>query len=328
MVNGVNTDKNVIKIEDLQVNTLNNNKLFSLTKVSGIEKDKSNNDDAVAVNISRESQLKYENNSVNVKKKGVTSARELWENDSASIKREGRTDVTGNMHEWEIFRLDEPETYDKWNELDNKKWELFHAIAGNNEVHDIQDLENCIKGDTEKRKKFDEYLSVQIEESKVYDEWRERRCMSTGRFKNPVAGSFSMVNNLEQIYSDATHDTSFNYYGKNSDSYRSSLWRYNSKFNVLLTTDMLKCLENNKKSDNKKDKEKYDSMMGKIDNAVNEMKRAEKEYEGNFEWLRFGVKLWDDGRVTYHANYKGCKEKNGIMADSADELLEKLMNNN
>ena len=56
------------------------------------------------------------------------------------------------------------------------------------------------------------------------------------------------------------------------------------------------------------------------------MKRAEKEYEGNFEWLRFGVKLWDDGRVTYHANYKGCKEKDGIMADSADELLEKLMN--
>ena len=310
MTNSINV--NLLKNENLKTNVLSSNKLFSQTEVTVGEKEKSNNDDAVAVNISRESQLKYENNSVNVKKKGVTSARELWENDTLNYKRDSRKDFYGNYDILESLRLDEPETYDKYMELHNVYCDLRHAYEG------------C----SEQSEEFLEIAKAACNASDVISEWRERRCMSTGRFKNPVAGSFSMVNNLEQIYSDATHDTSFNYYGKNSDSYRSSLWRYNSKFNVLLTTDMLKCLENNKKSDNKKDKEKYDSIMGKIDNAVNEMKRAEKEYEGNFEWLRFGVKLWDDGRVTYHANYKGCKEKNGIMADSADELLEKLMNNN
>ena len=73
--------------------------------------------------------------------------------------------------------------------------------------------------------------------------------------------------------------------------------------------------------------EKYESMMKKIDASIKEMKKAEKEYEGNHEWLRFGVKFWEDGKVTYHANYKGCKDKDGIMADSTDELLKKLMNN-
>ena len=68
-------------------------------------------------------------------------------------------------------------------------------------------------------------------------------------------------------------------------------------------------------------------MMKKIDASIKEMKKAEKEYEGNHEWLRFGVKFWEDGKVTYHANYKGCKDKDGIMADSTDELLKKLMNN-
>lgn len=308
MSNSINV--NLLKNENLKTNVLNSNKLFSQAEVAIGEKEKSNTDDAVAVNISRESQLKYENNSVNVKKRGVTSARELWENDTVNYKRDSRKDFYGNYDILESLRLDEPETYDKYMELHNAYCDLRHAYEG------------C----SEQSEEFLEIAKAACKASDVISEWRERRCMSTGRFKNPVTGSFSRVNNLEQIYSDATHDTSFNYYGKNSDGYRSSLWRYNSKFNVLLTTDMLKSLENYGKSSNKKDKEKYDSMMGKIDNAVNEMKRAEKEYEGNFEWLRFGVKFWDDGRVTYHANYKGCKEKDGIMADSADELLEKLMN--
>ena len=64
----------------------------------------------------------------------------------------------------------------------------------------------------------------------------------------------------------------------------------------------------------------------KIDEAVKKMKAAEKNYEGNLEELQFGVKLWNNGDVTYHANYKGCKGgKIGIMANSAEELLQKLM---
>ncbi|MBQ2115963.1 MAG: hypothetical protein II193_05200 [Lachnospiraceae bacterium] len=324
MSNSINI--NLFKSEDLKTNGLNNNSLFSQTKVIGIENEK-NKDDAVAVNISRESHLKYENNSSNIKKQGVTSARELWENECSGIKRDGRTNVAGNMNELEIFRLDEPETYDKWMSLWKKEVRLHEEIRGNNETHDIQDLENCINGDPEKRKKFDEYMEIKEEERRISNDWRERRCMATGRFKNPVIGSYDRINKLEQIYSDETHDTSFNYYTKDSDNYRNSLWRYNSKFNVLLTTDIFKSLEKYEKSDDKKDKEKYESMMKKIDASIKEMKKAEKEYEGNHEWLRFGVKFWEDGKVTYHANYKGCKDKDGIMADSTDELLKKLMNN-
>ena len=62
------------------------------------------------------------------------------------------------------------------------------------------------------------------------------------------------------------------------------------------------------------------------DSFVKKMKEAERNYEGNLEELQFGVKLWKNGDVTYHANYKGCKEgKNGIIASSAEELLQKLM---
>ena len=67
-------------------------------------------------------------------------------------------------------------------------------------------------------------------------------------------------------------------------------------------------------------------LLGEELNTANrQWTQAEKEYEGNLEFLCFGVKLWDDGKVTYHANYKDCENDDGIMADSADELLEKLM---
>lgn len=54
------------------------------------------------------------------------------------------------------------------------------------------------------------------------------------------------------------------------------------------------------------------------------MKEAEKNYEGTHKALRFGVMLDDSGNVTFHANYSGCEDENGIMANSAEELLEKL----
>jgi hypothetical protein len=127
------------------------------------------------------------------------------------------------------------------------------------------------------------------------------------------------------LYSDDQHDTRFNYYSDNSET---NMWGLNSKFTVLLPVDMLNDLAT---LDNiqKMPEEKYSDIhnnVEKIDEAVKKMKEAEKNYEGNLEELQFGVKLWNNGDVTYHANYKGCKGgKIGIMANSAEELLQKLM---
>ena len=74
-----------------------------------------------------------------------------------------------------------------------------------------------------------------------------------------------------------------------------------------------------------KDKSAVSALLKRIDKAVKEMKNVEKQYEGNLQGLQFGVKLWDDGRVTYHARYAGCGNEEGIMADSAEELLGMLM---
>ena len=162
------------------------------------------------------------------------------------------------------------------------------------------------------------------EEHKIYFDWYRRRCLSGGTFKNPVNVQFTALNTMETMYSDSEHDISFNYYGRVSDP-RDSMWRYNSKFNVLISADMFnrtKLLDNLGAASDKDRKDLYD-MLETIDKSVREMKQAEKDYEGDLEYLRFGVKLWDDGKVTYHANYKDCENDDGIMADSIDELFEK-----
>ena len=42
-------------------------------------------------------------------------------------------------------------------------------------------------------------------------------------------------------------------------------------------------------------------------------------------YLRFGVKFDEDYNATYHANYAGCENEDGIMGYTPQELLEKLM---
>lgn len=42
-------------------------------------------------------------------------------------------------------------------------------------------------------------------------------------------------------------------------------------------------------------------------------------------YLRFGIKLYDSGNVSYHANYSYCADRNGISASSPEKLLEQLM---
>ena len=151
--------------------------------------------------------------------------------------------------------------------------------------------------------------------------------MSTGRFQAPRTGRGAALESLEAKYSTEGHNTSFNYStpGK-QDGRNSSLWRFCSKFNVLLSSEMYKSLDRfGNINTSSKDKSAVSALLERIDKAVKEMKNVEKQYEGTLYGLQFGVELLDDGRVTYHARYAGCGNEEGIMADSAEELLEMLM---
>ena len=279
----------------------------SQLKLSGIEKEKVDDSNSVVLDLSHEGKLMAENNMRHAKEAGTTSIREEWENHTTEIKMRERTNTTGNFDILETFRLDEPETYAKWTELYNKAWSLFDARLTSEDAKLAHD-------------------KASMEEHRVMDDWYYRRCLATGTFKNPVNVQFTALNTLETMYSDSDHEVSFNYYGQVSDP-RDSMWRYKSKFNVLISAGMfnnIKLLDNLDTASEKDQKKLYD-MMEKIDKSAKEMKQAEKDYEDDLECLRFGVKLWDDEKVTYHANYKNCENDDGIMADSIDELLEKLM---
>ena len=80
------------------------------------------------VSISREGRLKaanWENGEKKQKKAGVTSARELFENDTSRLRAEARGH-RGNVGVdlLEMMRLDEPESYAKFMELEQKAFEL------------------------------------------------------------------------------------------------------------------------------------------------------------------------------------------------------------
>lgn len=157
-------------------------------------------------------------------------------------------------------------------------------------------------------------------------EWEEQHSDENGRFQSPASRQFTAIDVLEKTYSDSTHDTTFNFYGKYDDIQPShsiyvgaSLWHYSTKFNVLLTTDMLNTLASGSKG-------AANDVLKQIDTAVSNMKDVEKAYSGNHASLRFGVIFGDDGAATYHAIYAGCKEKYGISADDPNSLLEMLMN--
>jgi hypothetical protein len=246
------------------------------------------------------------------KKAGVSSAREAWENDSAKIRESSRHDIYGGHDFLYMLRMDEPETYEKVCECMSKANEYKHEenngliVANRNE----DKIMEC----------FQEATAIEME-------WFNRRCMSTGTFIDPIDSRSSVIESLEDKYSNGSHDLSINFYGKDGQDEidgaknkfsGASLWRYSTKFNLLLSTDMLKTLANGN------DKEKK-SLLDEIDKSVNNMKKIELDYEGNKSSLCLGVKFHADGNITYHANYKDCSNSYGIQANSADELLEKLL---
>lgn len=241
------------------------------------------------------------------KKSGVTSRRELWEEQTVEEKRTRQYDFLGNIDLEETLRLDEPETYDRIKEL----WRI--QAKGTNPSY---------TGRFTWYGMTDEAKQATIEESRLKNDWFERRCMSEGTFKNPITGQIAAMEVVERIYSDSSHDTSLNFYGHNDDgSYRESMWRFSSKFNVLLSADMVKQLAD------PEGKLSHD-LIEKIDDVITKMKEVEESYEGDYAAVQFGAKFHKDGSVSYHASYAGAQRAGRveIEASTPEELLDKLNN--
>ena len=302
MSNTINTNMNAIQIQIREVPK--DSEIYKMAEYS-----KKQELPSYEVDISEEGKAKLENSTSPTKKAGMTSAREGWEDNAAELKKSSVYHSDGSYKLEEVMRLDEPDTYAKWRELSNKAWALFPP-------------------DNATEEEIAEFRKAVREENTFYMDWFERRCMSTGRFQVPRTGRGAALDSLETKYSTEGHDTSFNYstHGK-QDGRNSSLWRFCSKFNVLLSSDMYKSLDRfGNINTSFKDKSAVSALLERIDKAVKAMKNVEKQYEGNLQGLQFGVELRDDGRVTYHARYAGCGNEEGIMADSAEELLGMLMN--
>lgn len=312
MSNNISINMNQKSSTGVQTNSAINNNGIAQLKVSGLEKEK--NEAGIAVNISQEGKLRFENSSHNEKKAGMTSRREAWENNSAQLKRDAGRSAGSKFNAVESMRTDEPETHAKWQNLIDR-------------ICEIQQKRDSFSEDEVTEQELAELDKLSREASTISTDWYNRKCMATGWFQDPAKGKYAVLDSLEAMYSTGEHETSFHFYITEENSNRNSLWKFHSKFNVLISAEMLKNLDKlkdlNKLSD--MDKEELSGLLGKIDLAVHEMQEAERQYEGDLEWLQFGVKLWDNGDVTYHANYKGCENEDGIMADSAEELLEMLM---
>ncbi len=268
---------------------------------------------AVSVDISEEGKLLSEKNSTlhgEYKQAGVTSQREAWETESAARKN-SRYDLARNHSIDYMMQLDEPDTVAAMKDILHKANEAAKKTVNGLTTFDINSSES--------KKYMAEYF-------KLMEDWEQRRCRSTGSYVDPAAHTAKIIDNLEKKYS-GKHDLSINVYGKEGSDEKdgmknqfsgSSIWKYSTKFNLLMNKNMLGTLTNGIKSE-------QDKIYKQIDDVMNELKDIEKRYEGDKVFLRFGAKFHNDGSVTYHANYGGCKNAYGIEANSADELLEMLM---
>ena len=346
MSNNSSININQTPIADIQKNSMINT--LSQFKVAGL--DEENAQTAVELKISKLGRLKLENSAINankdnVKKSGETAVREDWESNSSVLKWEARYSDQYNIDE--RLRLDNPDLYAQIKELkqrldelppsgyqftyadgmpDNYEFKLYDKSDYHEMQIDADKVENVdgLQFDSEYDMKFSNNLEpmslvnrynelVGIRSLWLKEQIFKNAAKGADRWTgNPVAKQFADIDALENKYSTDEHDTRINYYtSADSNLSEDSLWRYDAKFNVLLDAHAVKNLD--------------ESMRTRIDTAVEEMKEVEKVYEGNLKRLQFGAKLWDDGRVTYHARYEGCGSEDGIMADSADELLKMLM---
>ena len=263
------------------------------------DKKNTTNDTDYLIDISQSGKNRAYNNYY--KKAGVSSAREAWEDSSRQIKAFSR--ITGpNADIAEAMRYEEPETYQKWIDLRCKYMDTL--------THDNNGLitYTMTYSEADVPEEGKQYLN---EASKIMSAYSKRYNAShaTKHIENTIS-------QLESKYSDAVHDVTFNMYGGNNPV-AESMWRYNSKFSVMISKGMLDTLMGTNVDERNK-------LLSFLDDSVNKLKLAEVSYEGDLEWLRFGLRLNDDWSVSYHANFNTCKETDGIQAASIDELLQKL----
>lgn len=305
---------NNIKVDILLPQKLDTTAIVGMRKtnlhVSGLTEKENNDSVDTILNLSKEAKIKSKGRALDnrtVKQAGVTSARELFEDEA----RDWRTDVRGEKRSvleifnyyHEVMRIDEPETFAKSEEM----WKKHLDYPSGSKEHG-------------------HYLK---EYSDLTTEYCYRRLFdSHGVLQDPTSGRKAVLYGLESLYSDSIHDTTFDVYDDCFSDVDAIPWRFGTKFNVLLPPKLLKELEllNDMNRLSEEEKQNLQEKTEKLDYAVNRMKKIELDYAGDLKAVRFGVKLDNDGNVlSYHANYGGCKSKHGIIAESAEELLEQLM---
>lgn len=269
-----------------------------------------NNDlnDAASVDISDEGKQLSRQAAENNKEAGITCLREEWEECRLEIRNATRKDLYGNDSIMYSFRIEDPEGYSEY--LDLKKKAYDSRI---NEHDGIIEFSNWNESNIKNL-----YKAL----TKVSDFYRRKMEGDPKIARNALRKT--AIDVLEESYSDSKHDFSINIFSndeniKPKNPFQGpSLWRYSTKFNMLMSTDLLEKLTYGNDDDKR-------NILKVIDKSVNEMKDVEKAYSGNKEFLRFGITLDDNGNVSYHANYKDCSNPYGVEANSADKLLEMLM---
>lgn len=319
-----------MKIQKLSISTNINNTNEPIIPDTITNKPKANLDDfkqkkkeqaqAYKVNLSEEGIERNKNNFK--KKKGSHSLHEDWEESSAIYKKD-RRDEFGNIDLIETMRLDEPETYTKIEELVEELYETYAQKIYDEEGNVIGHHVIC-ESPTKWSDLSQEQKDLTLQISALERDWFERRCMKTGWFRNPVEESYAAMEAIEDTYSAWTHQLSINYYNDDNSNnaghnYRESMWKYNTKYALLLTTNMMKTIPQYN------EKEMHE-LIKRIDKAVQDMEQIDIDYEGNLEYMQYGVKLHDDGTQTYHANVGYNKKTYEVQADTPEELLKKLTN--
>ncbi|MCR5415343.1 MAG: hypothetical protein K6E79_00935 [Pseudobutyrivibrio sp.] len=347
----INIDDAKQRIAEGNLQSLNDMVSFK----SGTKIDKTNLDNSYQTNSETKaatlelSNTKVIEKSQTYKAAGSSSPRESWENDALTRRNESQPSAKSSSNDLlEIMRFDAPDLYARYMELRkmandchvHREVNVYKWVNDNEiDVEKYDDVdeetvrnlrekykENCVALYTydhspESYKKAEPFL---YEATKLRMQWESERCMSSGTFSSPTIKQFTTIDVLSKAYSDSEHDTSINFYSKDEDTKPTSifsgasLWKYSTKFNLLLTTDILNAIANG-------DKSTASNWMRRIDEVVKNLKDIEKAYQGSHSFLRFGA-IFNGDKVTYHANWSGCDNKHGIESDTPEGLL-KIINN-
>lgn len=309
MVDSIGIKSNMLKVAiDSSIKSKQSDKTnnFKITKQNEATDSNSN----LIIDISSEGKLKHSSNSKRMDKiSGVTASRELWEDYGVERKASRFGSMMGGMwqpNELEIMRIDEPETYEKYIDALCKAGDRFREVYGNY----FRIPEGGFHPD-------DEELSKYVREShRISRDWEERRMFYNVNPLGLVSGKVAAVRKLEDIYSTDEHNASFDVYN-NIDNAEENLWRFWTKFNISISSDMLKKLVG-------QDDDEREKAVSIIDKVVNQLKEAEEKYEGKLERMRFGAVIGED-EVRYCANFLNSKSEHSVSEKSCDDLLERLL---